>query len=413
MKKISLLSLVTISVTLVLVGCSKVQRDYDPLVPKGTFATITWNEEAIVNSSMTRFFIDEHKRYNDALIKVLKEDEKNKKFLDSFSKSDVYEKCLEQLDESDCKWALVTIAKPDFSKIKLGEQNEIAVPSSVTVGYYKNDKSLKEICEQARRHFEKQFCSYTNNAACNEKLDKFFKENLQIIDSKVAGCDVKVLKILNEEFNKAIKDYEPCFGVFDKRLVIVASSQGAFADTVALYKGELESMAADSQQVKDIALSGDIVASANIYNFDEIVKELTSKQPIADEQLAKYVAALQSIGFGLSLNDEKGNATYSLGARFSNEEIAQELATLANVSMGMLNSIVAVAIMQKPSLSFLPEFTAGIKPAAQGNAIAIELTLSRAMLEKLDYEKIIRENKEALCKLPCRKKCKDTDCEEE
>lgn len=391
---------------MVLVGCGKAPKNYSPLVPENTFATVAYNEEALVDSSFLQFLISEQQRYNKALAKVLKEDGCSDELLEPLLSSEFYDTYTRALEESDCKWALLTIAKPDFSNIVLGESKELAVPASAFVAFYENDKSLDELCAHVKERFKEHTAAFTNDAAFNEKFDEFFKKNINLLDTNVAGCKVKVMQLLDKEFSKKVKAFEPCVGVFDKRLIIIASSQKTFADTVALYRGELVAMPADSQEVKNATLSGKIISSSNFYNIDKIIQEITKDEPIPDEQLARYLSSLQTFGLGVSFDEDKGVITYSLGARFSKEGLAQELAALAQIGMGTLTFFSSGIIMQRPSLSFLTEVIAGIKPAAKDNAFAIEMSISRSMLEKLDYEKIIRENKESLCKLPCRKKCK-------
>lgn len=395
MKKISLSFIAVISAALFIAGCGKVQKDYAPLVPQDTFATISWNEERMAKSSMLEFLIKEQNRYNEALVKVLKEKNEDNECLDKMLKSDLRDAYLQALKQSDCKWCLLTVAKPDFKDEKA---QIVAIPNTALVAYYKKDQSLDALIERGKENFDMHMKPFLNSTNVMQKLDTFYKENIKLTDETVAGCKVKVITILNKEFEKSITDFEPCVGVLNKRLVILASSKKVFADTVALYKGKITPMAADSQEAKNAILAGDIIHSANFYNIAEIVKEATKKSPINDENIEKYLSALQTAGIGSSINDEEGTVTVSLGTRFSNEALAQELKVLADGGIGFLSFGVAAQVMKKPSLSFLTDIIAGIKPAVKDSTISIELTISKTTIEKIDYETLIRENKELICR---------------
>lgn len=395
MKKISLSFIAVISAALFIAGCGKAPENYAPLVPQDTFVTISWNEERMAKSSMVEFLIKEQNRYNEALVKVLKEKNKDNECLDKMLKSNLKDKYLEALKTSDCKWCLLTVAKPDFKDEKA---QIVAIPNTALVAYYKKDQSLDALIERAKETFDMHMKPFLNSTNVMQNLDTFYKENIKLTDETVAGCKVKVITILNKEFDKNITDFEPCVGVLNKRLVILASSKKVFADTVALYKGKITPMAADSQEAKNAILAGDIIYSANFYNVAEIVKEATKKSPIDDENIEKYLSALQTVGIVSSISDEEGTVTVSLGTRFSNEALAQELKVLADGGVGFLNLMAAAKIMQSPSLSFLTEIIAGIKPVVKGSAFAVELTISKTTIEKIDYETLIRENKELICR---------------
>ena len=73
MKKISFSFIAVISAALFIAGCGKAPKNYAPLVPQDTFATITLNEERMANSPMVEFLIKEQNRYNESFITFLKE----------------------------------------------------------------------------------------------------------------------------------------------------------------------------------------------------------------------------------------------------------------------------------------------------------------------------------------------------
>ena len=239
---------------------------------------------------------------------------------------------------------------------------------------------------------------FLNSTNVMQKLDTFYKENIKLTDETVAGCKVKVITILNKEFEKSIKDFEPCVGVFDKRLMIFASSKKAFADTVALYKGQVAPAVANSQEAKNALIDSNTIYSANIYGVDKIIRKATKAAPIDDENIEKYISSLQTIGIANSVNDEENKITTSIEVKFANEALAQELKVLADGGIGFLNLMAAAKIMQSPSLSFLTDIIAGIKPAVKDSTFSIELTISKTTIEKIDYETLIRENKELICR---------------
>lgn len=395
MKKISFSFIAVISATLFIAGCGKAPKNYAPLVPQDTFATITLNEERMANSPMVEFLIKEQNRYNESFITFLKEEGQDTECLDKWLKSDLKDAYLQALKQSECKWCILTVANPDFKDEKT---QIVAIPNTALVAYYKKDQSLDALIERAKETFDMHMKPFLNSTNVMQKLDTFYKENIKLTDETVAGCKVKVITILDKEFEKGIKDFEPCVGVFDKRLMIFASSKKAFADTVALYKGQVAPAAANSQEAKNALIDSNTIYSANIYGVDKIIRKATKAAPIDDENIEQYISSLQTIGIANSVNDEENKITTSIEVKFANEALAQELKVLADGGIGFLNLMAAAKIMQSPSLSFLTDIIAGIKPAVKDSTFSIELTISKTTIEKIDYETLIRENKELICR---------------
>ena len=376
-------------------GKKPAPREYRPLVPQGACAVGVSEAESLNASAMAAFLRAEQQRQLEAAERFA---EKHPERAQQCS-SQALKKLQDILSDfgKDVKWSVASFARPSFSAETLkGDDSVIEVPACVGVVCLKEPTTLEaqlakaeQIATTLRDSMDLPdgdggcdiFCQMTNYVA--------------VTDAEIAGCKVrKVSVIANEdtqEFLNRVKGWEPCVGVFDGVLLIAATSPEAFADTVALYKGEAPAADPESEIAKDAALTGTPRAFFGLYDCDTVVDGLLEGSDAADDNddAMSYLKALKTVKLFAAMDDTAMKETVGATVAFADAGSATALSGLIEGGKGFATMMLGMAAHENAGLADVVSLLNGFTSKVEGSALAVQLDIPKSVIEKLNYDALL------------------------
>lgn len=385
-------------------GTAAAPKEYEPLAPADTFIMVYANEKA-AQSEMAKFLVEQSKRYYAAIRKFAAENAELSQSLNLPACIPTDEELEKQAFSGDAKWTVVTVGKPAFKLAEVGD-GAVPVPAVTAVSFMKEATTVDGLLAKGRECFARQLGACPLPEDYCKILDNITNALVEG-ECTVAGCAVKTWSLEGEEIMRHITDFLPCLGVFDGRLVIAASSTNAFANAVALYRDGVGAAASDSQVAKDIATQG-MFSRMGVYDVGAVAQEFCGAFAPGDEKMAD-LANMTSAGFGLAYDDAKMTCSLVAGAKFTTAETATKIAELASNIKMMGGMFVGMAAMQ-PGMQFVNDIYSAIQIGASDNSCVIESPVSKDVIEKIDFDALLRLQAEQLAKEDA---CEDGECDED
>lgn len=387
-------------------GCSKGvndttrhAREYSPLVPDGSIAICVRDAAAMRASPMFDFMRQWAKEQQKAAPGNIDDDAPAavKKFAETIGGAQ-YSGVLERACARE-KWSIVTIGQLPFTMESLdGEDTKVAIPAIAVVVATCEPTTTEEsfaffktVAAPYRTLLDELFSKDEANAAEKAELLAKVKNAFEVTTDTIAGCEVRKLTIKRNdetaEFLDRVSGIEPCFGVFDGALEILASSPQVFADIVALYSGNATAVPADSAIARDAALKDGSHVLFGVYGISKAITAFAgAKLDEAPEDAVRY---MKSIGdFRMTGKYGSTGVVFGLGLSFDDDTLPQLLAGICNGGIGMAKGAISMSALQMPELVPVVTLMNDMNVVADGRECKLSTTITKDFLEKLDVAAI-------------------------
>lgn len=383
-------------------GCAKKPaapcRSYAPLAPQGTFAAYVYETKGLADNPMMQFLAGYNAANSAKAISLLREVGADVPELDSLENVDFAALKEEELDNlRKLNWTAFTMAAPTFRADDIDVDAPLAFPAAAAVCCFAKPVTLAELEQSLKDDF------VGKTSVDKEALDtlrKLFTENFTVSDDTVDGIPVKKFTIkpteATEEIVKRLQDLEPCYGVYDKTLAILASSPKAFAEIVALYAGK-------AAPTTNAALAADLELGKGLpqlryglYGVAPFLKDFLSASDfdkMSSGEQGKYAKALEDIRFTCALDGEAMSSTAAIGVTFSDEALASELVSLIDSARGMIYMLAGAVTMQVPAAMPLVNIFNKASVTAEGGTSRLAFTMTKADIEAIDLAALFTQVK--------------------
>jgi hypothetical protein len=395
-----------LSAALAATGCSKGvndttrhTREYSPLVPNGSIAICVRDAAAMRSSPMFDFMKQWAKEQQKAVPGNIDDNAPAavKKFAETIGGAQ-YSDVLERACARE-KWSIVTIGQLPFTMESLdGEDTKVAIPAIAVVEATCEPTTTEEsfaffktVAAPYRTLLHELFSEDDDNAAEKAELLAKVKDAFDVTTDTVAGCEVRRLTIKRNNETAEILDHvsglEPCFGVFDGALEILASSPQVFANIVALYSGNAAAAPADSAIARDAALKDGSHILLGLYGISKAIAAFAGdKLDEAPEDAARY---LKSIGdFRMTGRYDSTSVVFGLGLSFDDDTLPQLLAGICNGGIGMAKGAISMSALKISELTPVATLVNDMNVVADGRDCKLAITITKDFLEKLDVAAI-------------------------
>lgn len=379
---------------LLVAGCSKgvrAPREYSPLAPKDTLVLCAQDSEAMASNPMGVFL----REWSMALQKEMEGDAKARETLQSAE----YAEKLRKYSQRG-KWSVFTIGRPGFAIDELDELDDdatVPMPAMACVTALRERASTEDAVAELWTLWEPlRQCVTDADEGLN--LIENLREAGELSTVTISGCEVTKLTFKSteatEELLKHVTGIEPCIGVYDGSLEIMASSPRVFEDIVALYSGKAGAAPADSAIARDASLrdgSRAIVGIFGIYGVRDMLAALAGdKLEDVPDEASRYIKSLCDIRITQKLDGEAMSMDLALDVSFDDESLPPLLATMCNGGLGIVKAAVAMAAMQTPELAHAATLVNDLNVVAEGMACRLSVKITKAFIEKLDVAELMR-----------------------
>lgn len=377
---------------LLVAGCSKgvrAPREYSPLAPKDTLVLCAQDSEAMASNPMGVFL----REWSMALQKEMEGDAKARETLQSAE----YAEKLRKYSQRG-KWSVFTIGRPGFAIDELDDDDStVPMPAMACVTALRERASTEDAVAELWTLWEPlRQCVTDADEGLN--LIENLREAGELSTVTISGCEVTKLTFKSteatEELLKHVTGIEPCIGVYDGSLEIVASSPRVFEDIVALYSGKAGAAPADSAIARDASLrdgSRAIVGIFGIYGVRDMLAALAGdKLEDVPDEASRYIKSLCDIRITQKLDGEAMSMDLALDVSFDDESLPPLLATMCNGGLGIVKAAVAMAAMQTPELAHAATLVNDLNVVAEGMACRLSVKITKAFIEKLDVAELMR-----------------------
>lgn len=384
-----------------------------PIFPEDPFFVYLSDVQKMVATPMGKFLaVDEANRYYSALEKVIAEEGMD------FGVAEVLNIGGQRKFNAFCSqnllWISSYVAKFDAAVLDI-EDESIRIPHAAIVAALNEDITTVFVAGQIAG-----MCSNILNGASDDlegyrEIVKDIRANATISMVTISGCDVRKMTF-KEDVAKTLLDFEPCFGVYKDRIIIVASSPAAFDEVIQLYSKKIPSLQKDSPILKEMEKS---FGYFGFYGINQVAKDFFDKLTERVEDVDKVASAgmeeifqLQSATVSYNLDNDAMVYTPTFKATFTNRDIATNLCDRVNIGLPPMLGLGAMfAISKMPSASILGEVLPSLKITTKDSSIIAEVPIQKKSIEKLDYEKFLKEYIQLKQEMASR--CEVFDCGEE
>lgn len=383
-----------------LFGCSKAapHKAYKPLAPDGTLAACVYEIKGLADNPMMRYLLDYslamQEKMADVAKRLGKDIPEGVANIDPAMLKAKKEKSLDELKKFE--WIAGTFAKPAFDANAIDGDGPIPLPAATLVYATTKPQTL----EQCRSCLMDDFYAELDKEQADE-IRALIAENVEIEKATVAGCAIEkaILKKTDKteplfEVLDHVKDFEPCWGVFDGTLIIFASSPKAFADTVALYKGQA-TPSGNAALVSDFTLGNERQMRFGLYGVASFLTDFLGEEGFSDlvpeGQPGQFLQALKDLQVSYKLDGEGMKILVDLAPTFSDENLAMSFTTMVNGAKGLLGMLLGAAAVETPAIAPAQNIFNSLAANAAGNTATISFAISKDDLEKFDFAAILEE----------------------
>lgn len=384
-----------------LAGCSKKappRKVYAPLAPEGTAVAGIWEYKGLADNPMMQFLVDWVAESNAKMVAA--QAEANPALAATLPQPDVAsikEKALKGLKE--CDWSVFTMKKPAFTA-EIFKDDDAVIDFPQTVFVQALTEPLTPECFEKRIKASLEEGLASLDETQRGEMDELFAKYVAVADDTVAGCAVKKVSFKETDETKEIlnhvKGLAPCYGIFDETLAIFASSPEAFAETVALYKGEAVK-STDPDIAADFGTCGKEQSRYGFYGLQGLLADFLGDDYDKFDDLAggcvKPIRALRVAG---AIDGEAMSAKGAIRLVMDDAAAAKTLSSQIENSRGMIAMGAGFLAMRAPALSPATMILNKFKTSGDDGVCAIELEATKAELEALDFAAIVEQCQEFL-----------------
>lgn len=382
-----------IAAALLVAGCSKgvrAPREYSPLAPKDTLVLCAEDSAAMASNPMGVFL----REWGMALQKEVEkfDDMGDAKARETLQSAEYAEKLRKYSQRG--KWSVFTIGRPGFAIDELDDDATVPMPAMACVTALRERASTEDAVAELWTLWE-PLRQCVTDADEDLNLIENLREAGELSTVTIAGCDVTKLTFKSteatEELLKHVTGIEPCIGVYDGSLEIIASSPQVFENVVALYSGMAPAAPADSVVARDASLRDCGQVIFGIYGVRDMLAALAGdKLEDVPDEASRYIRSLCDIRITQKLDGEAMSMESALEVSFDDESLPPLLATMCNGGLGMAKAAVAMAVMQTPELAQAATLVNDLNVVAEGRVCRLSVKITKAFIEKLDVAELMR-----------------------
>ncbi len=378
--------------------------DSKPLLAQDAFYYTYSDGEVSRNSAMGKYLKEKNELFSDELGKVVASEAKDKA---TFSKA--AEDLNKELNEfsNRFKWVLFSVAKPAFSAkdLEKKELEEIDFPAITCAALSGKDISMDEL-----EKIQGDFCDVIRNRADFDEDDyAMLKKSVEIVKTEIAGCPAKKIVIKDSDVDLPRNYTSPCFGIYKSRLLIAASSEKAFTETVKLYAGEVAPLSFDDPDYKAMTGNG-LAGYIGLRDIAQTITDFMGKDNVGE--IPGQILKTDSAGVNFTLDDAAMEAEIKINVLFTDKAVADELSTMAISYSMMGKGFAAMALMQEPALAPFAPFLETIKVSQVGNSLVATASVSKKIIDSCDMKTLAKYFIEAGNHKCMPREC-DDDCDDD
>lgn len=382
-----------------LFGCSKAQpvKTYAPVAPDGTIFAAISDVAALADNPMAAFVTEFGIGMQEKLLAKFEEMGLSK--CDA-AKIDFAAMRQRQADYSkSIAWSAITVARPTFTLDQLEDEKAIPFPATVMLVSSARPRTIedwkKEILEDALANSDEE-----GKKQAREFLDRNFK----VSTATVAGCKVEKYTLrkteATEDFLESVTGFEPCWGVLDGTLMIAASSPAAFADTVALYRGE-KAASTYAPLVADFKTGGASQVRGGLYGPVSFARGLIGEDDFAEKlpfgQPGQFISATRDIRFSETADAEGMKITAEVAVSFDDDTVPPSIAQIFQGAKGFIGMMVSAQMAANPEIAPLGDVFNTFDVKASGDTATLSFSVTKENLEKTDFAALISRIVGAKC----------------
>lgn len=373
-----------------LAGCCKKpapRKAYAPLAPEGTAIAGVYETKGLADNPMMDYLIDLSTKANAKIAEAAAA--KRPELAETLAKTDfatLKNRELENLRMFD--WVAFSVKKPAFTAATLDDDDAV-VPFPGSAIVYASSKPLTFADLEAKiKNDISEGCATLDENSRNE-LAEFFSENFDVADDTAAGCAIKKFTLKDNDITHDVLAHvsglAPCYGMFDDSLFIIASSPEAFAETVALYRGEA-AQSADAAVAADFALGGKEQIRYGFYGLQGLLSDfLGDNYGKFDDMSHGYVKPMKAMRFSCAIDGAAMTVTSAIRLAMDNDESAKMLSSMIENSRGMAAMAAGMATMRIPALAPAISVLTRFRTSGDNAVCAIEIEASKADIEAIDF----------------------------
>lgn len=372
-----------------LAGCGRKpepRKTYAPLAPEGTAIAAVYETKGLADNPMMDFLIDCSAKANGKIAEAAAA--KRPELAATLAKTDaasLKKRELENIRMFD--WVAFAMKKPAFTA-ELFDDDDAVLPFPAAAIVYASSKPMTfaELEKKIKDDFREGTAALDENS--RNDLCEFFSENFDVADDTAAGCAIRKFTLkdndITHEFLAHVSGLAPCYGMFDDSLFIIASSPEAFAETVALYKGEA-AKSADAAVAADFALGGKEQLRYGIYGLQGLLGDfLGDNYDKFDDLTRGLVKPMKSIRFSCAIDGAAMSATTAMRIAMANEEAARTFSSTIENSRGMIAMAAGMATMRIPALAPAVGILNNFRTSGENGVCSIEIGATKADIEAID-----------------------------
>lgn len=394
------LSAVAFSVLTFAAGCGKKQQKaYRPLAPEGTFIAAVEETKGLADNPMVQYCLDFQVSALEkcaAFAKEMGDDALNGVSIPEDSAS-LKQKQLDAMRRFD--WMAFTMSKPDFNAQALvGDEPQVSFPNMAVVYAFAKPATFEDVEAELKRETE-EFMRFADKHEDDDGIAeavKLFETYCEVKDATIAGCPAKVVVVKRcedtEGFLGKVGNFEPCYGLYDGRLLIAASSAAAFQEIVSLYSGE-KAPSADPQIVEDFKLGNPNQGRFAVYGICDFIKDFFPEGDIdgLPEEAKPYARALDTVKFRAAYDGEKMESNCGIDISLRDESLAPVVVSMFDGVKGMVNLFAAGFTVAMPSVAPLLNIFNRTTVTADGGKCSLNMQFLKEDFDKIDVGAILSQ----------------------
>lgn len=384
-----------------LAGCSKKDngtgKSYAPLAPADALVAGVAELKGSPTNPMVQYLIDLELSVIGKLASLAEDNDESRQVMKQLELAKSRLEAERNFDKFD--WVAGSMAKPSFKADDLDGDAAIAFPASSIVYAYSKATDFAAV-EKDKEEYVKLIRESMPEDFDFAEVEKLFADNCEIAGATIAGCEAKVLKIKRnddtEELLGKVSGLEPCYGLFDGRLLIVASSPAAFEGVVNLYSGKAPKSASESVS-RDFALTGKVRTTYGAYGLSGFLREFLPADAFASlpEEARPFVESATEVRLFSDIDGDAMKLVSGVDFAFSNPEQATILRSILDGGKGMLNMGLAMVSMKIPAFSPILTAINDTAITAENGKCAIVFTLTKETLDSIDIDALATQLKAA------------------
>jgi len=380
-------------------GCSRAKpvKTYAPIAPEGTLFAAISDVAALADNPMSAFVDEFVFNMQEKLVGKLEEmgvpecEPAKIDFAAMRKRHADYGKTV--------AWSGCTVARPTVTLDNLRDGGEIQFPATVMLISTVKPRTMEE---WKKEFIEDAFAN--SNEEDKAKTREFLNKNFEVSADTVAGCQVEKYTLrkteATEDFLEGVAGCEPCWGVLDGTLMIAASSPAAFADTVALYRGE-KAASTYAPLVEDFKTGGASQVRGGFYGPVAFARDLLGEDEFSEKlpfgQPGQFISATRDIRFSETADAEGMKITTEVAVSFDDEAVPPSIAQIFQGAKGFLGMMVSAKTAAIPEIASLGDVFNTLDVKAAGDTATLSFSITKENLEKTDFATLISRMVGAKC----------------